>query len=982
MTIAVYILIIFFPFVFLIRKGRKELFYAAGLTGLFLLIHSRFLNGDMTVTWDTLAWSLGMQHVRNLLLDGGFVGWNPLHNSGEPLYIYHYAYAYWQWFAFILFDWLAPLPPVKLFNIFFLSLYVFYNAGCYLVFLKVFKDFRIALFCLAVSMFSLNFDIYIVEHSSLYISIYFPYIVYFFLEFVEKRSSIGLALIPLLFGVAANAYVPHFILLAFLAFAISYFVFMDKANYSIRLDRDVYTSGLFGLVLSFVLVLPVVYVYFRMSEFVSPVRAGVEDYMALDIAKTGHHQEFMALLQMFAVSSYTKGRMILNIGIAPLVLAGIGAFKSTNRFRWTVLVAAVALFFISVGRNSFPYLILHYLPTFFLMRHYIIFEIFVQLMTILLAGMGLEYVLALTEKKRNESTMLAGIGFSAVAIVYTILKFKEMREGLTPLISMTMFMTMLAMAIAAVIIPIQANSRKAYVFLMTVVILSAGSLQWYFSDLHFDLIQESKDANEAARLAEVLDKDHQIKWAPMRQGGYSQQIKVANYNTFESVLDNFEESYWEPVERSLLVNKRYYALADMRRIYPEYFGVKHLKLFLTDDYKVLPQTDIKQAMSDGWQDFVTKRRVYFAKEDIDNLNADGSGVAYADNDASFDHVIKENDAIKTLDVNDEFNLETTLNTNEEIPRLGEWFVENVSQSDVIDISKTNEGMLTVDVAETSSHNFANNLTAPYVYKEFAGDFDVETFVASNRSNDNEFVGLLVRTSMKTSGKENWLTIESGSSGGKDIGYIINTVDGVSDVATFPVDDFLRVSRAKEEILLYSKHRLDEQWTLRARYSRPDFGNVLRVGLTAQPDNTKNTFVAKVDWIRAKVSSPEALSKNAESITVDKYGANHLSLAVVSPRPSFLVYLQNYDNDWSAYVNGVKTAIVRVNSAFQAVRVPEGKSVVEFKYSSKYKYLLVLHLITAFVFVGVMTTAFCRKSSDEKSNHDDRSTEDNAKEVEE
>jgi len=982
MTLALYILIIFFPFVFLIRKGRKEVFYAACLVGFFLMIHGRFLSGARTVTWDTLAWSLGMQHVKNLLHGGSFIGWNPLHNSGEPLYIYHYAYAYWQWFAFILLDWLIPVTSIQLFNIFLLFLYIFYNIGCYLVFLKVFKDFRVALFCLAVSIFSLNFDVYLVEHSSLYISIYFPYIIYFFLEFVERRSSIGLALIPVLFGVAANAYVPHFIVLAVLVFAVSYFVFMDKGNYSIKLDRSALLSALLGSAMALVLVLPVIYVFFRMSEFVSPVRTGVDSYMDMDIAKTGHHQEFKAMLQIFAVSSYTRGRMLLYIGIAPLVLAGIGVFKSTNRFRWTVLAAAVGLFFISVGRNSFPYLLMHYLPTFSFMRHYIIFEIFVQFMMILLAGMGLEYILAVLEEKRIEGYIMAAIGFSAVAAVHAVMKFKEMREGLAPLIHMTMFVTMLALAAAAVAILIQTRSRKAYIFLMTVVILNAGSLQWYFSDLHFDLIQESKDANEPARLAEILDKDHAIKWNPMRHGAYSQQIKVANYNTFESVLDNFEESYWEPVERNLLVNKRYYTLADMRNETPDYFGINHTKLFLTDDFMVLPQAGIKQAMSDGWYDFLTKRRVYFAREDFYRTDDDEGSMAYAKSADSPDDGSMRLPASTAQSMNDEFNTEHGVVKGEGVSMLGDWFVKNVSYADFIDINISNKGMLTIDAGEMSSHNWANNLTAPYVYKEFAGDFEVETAVSSNHRSDNEFAGLLVRyPGITTVDKENWIAIESGSSGNREVFYIINTVDGVSSVATpSPADDYLRVVRSKEMILLYSRHAPADPWTLRAHFSRPDFGDVIQAGMTAQPDNANNTFVARFDWFRSKVYGQDALLQNAESIAIDKYTENKLSLTVDSARPSFLVYLQNYDKDWSAYVNGVKTPIVRVNYAFQAVRVPKGRSMVVFRYSSRYKYLLALHLITAFVSVGMMITAFGRRRPDEESYPDDRPGWDDVKEV--
>lgn len=982
MTQLFYIAIIFFPFIFLIRKGRKEAFYAACIVGFFLMIHGRFFSGASTVTWDTLAWSLGMQHVKDLLLSGGFIGWNPLHNSGEPLYIYHYAYAYWQWFAFIVFDWLAPVSSLRLFNIFFLSIYVFYNVGCYLVFLKVFKDFRVALFCLAVSIFSLNFDVYLVEHSSLYISVYFPYIIYFFLEFVERRSSVGLALIPVLFGIAANAYVPHFILTAFITFALSYFIFMDKNDYSIRFDKSSVKGALLGTAMALVLVLPIFYVFLNMSDYISPVRTGVENYMNKDFATTGHHQNFNALLQLFAVSTYTKGRMILYVGIVPLVLAGIGVFKSTNRFRWTVLAAATVLFFISIGRNSFPYLFMHYLPTFSFMRHYVIFEIFVQFMLILLAGMGLEHILAVVVEKRKETAVIAAIGLGVIAVVYIVLKFKERSNGLGQLISLTMFMTMLALAAAAVAIIIQTRNRNAYLFLMLVVILNAGTLQWYFSDLHFDLIQISKDADEPARLAQVLDKDHAIKWNPERNGAYNQRLKVDTYNTFESVLDNFEESFWEPLERNLLINKRYYELSDMRKEHPDYFGVNHSKIFLTDDFMVLPQTRIKQAMKDGWSDYLTKRRVFFAQEDVNNMIEGGSSAAYADSPVIFEnHHPMSIVATKPIVIDDEFNIKQSTVKNGDTFTLGDWFVKNASNAYAIDADKSNAGELTIDVSEARSYNLENNLTSPYVYKELAGDFDIDTFVSGNYRNSNEFAGLLIRNPVKAADKENWIAMEFGRSGGREIFCIINTVDGVSSVATpSPVDAYLRVVRAKEMFLLYSRHKPADQWTLRAHFSRPDFGDVAQAGMTAQSNNTNNTFVARFAWFRARVQSRGELLKNTESIAVDKYTENQLSLSVDSPRPSFLVYLQNFDKDWAVYVNNEKTPVVRVNYAFQAVRVPKGKSSVVFKYSSKYRYLLYLHLITAIGSVGMMIFAFGRRRTDEEPHSDVRSSGYDDKEV--
>jgi len=588
---------------------------------------------------------------------------------------------------------------------------------------------------------------------------------------------------------------------------------------------------------------------------------------------------------------------------------------------------------------------------------------------IVLAGMGLEYLLSDRETRRIETYIVTAAGFCAITFFYFILKFKEMREGLAPLIHMGMFLTMLGLSIAAVTILIENKTRKAYVLLITVIILNAGTLQWYFSDLHFDLIQESKDANEKGRLAEVLNKDHIIKWSPMRQGAYTQKIKVANYNTFESVLDNYEESYWRPVERNLLVNKRYYELTQTSKEHPEYFGVNHSKLFLTDDYSVLPLAEVEDAMRDGWLDFVKNQKVFFAREDIFNTETQ-SGTAHAAGSALFSYNPATQQRQNIMQpVSDEFSGRHALTESNNVTTLGDWSVNNALNADKIDIDIGTRGTLTIDPGQKATHNWNNSLTAPFVYREFAGDFAIDTHITSNHSNENEFAGLLIRNPSGASVNENWVVIESGTSGNKSVNYIINTVDGVSSVSTStPADDYLRVERFGETILVYSKHGADEPWTMRANFARPDLQNMLQVGLTAQADNEKDSFVARFDYFKGQASLHNALKNDANTVTVEKYNENQLTASVDSSRQAFLVYLQNYDKDWSAYVNGVKTPIYRVNYAFQAVRVPKGKSVVEFRYSSTYKYLLVFNLLAAFVSMGVMTTAFLRARPGEEDGN--------------
>ncbi|MBI5885535.1 MAG: YfhO family protein [Deltaproteobacteria bacterium] len=856
-----------------------------------------------------------------------------------------------------------PVNPVVLFNMFFVFLFVFYNVGCYLIFLKVFKDWRVALFCLAVSVFSLSFVVYYEEHSSFYVSIYFPYIVYFFLEFIERRNALGLALIPVLFGMAANVYVPHFIILAFVVFVASYFVFMDREYYYIRPDASTLAKAGKGLILALILLLPAIYVYYRFGDFVSPVKNGADNILSQDSTVTGHHQEYRSLLYFFAVSSYTDARCILYIGTLPLVLAGIGAFKSSNRFRWTVLAAALGIFFISLGRNSFPYLLIHYLPTFGYIRQYVIFEIFVQFLVILLAGMGLEYLMRITDEERKEAYILILTAFGAVFLVYAGIKYSELKADAPALVPGSLYLTFFVLSLCAVLLLVQSRSVRPYLLVMTVTVLSAGTLQWYLGDMHYDRIKHSTDAGELKRVNEVLGKDHTLNWTPSRHPDYNQRIQVLRYNTFESALDGEEKSFSEPVESNLLVNKRYYELAPLRLEFAEFFGVDYPKIFLTDDYSVSSEARVIPAMRSGYYDYLFDKRVWFAEEDLLGINGGGSGVAFANNLPQYKNGREANAPQPHYRWQDEFSAATKLKTGlGSISWIGDWFVLNAENADSIDIDSSNAGVLTIDTNTVKSYLWDSNFTGPFVYRELNGDFDVETHVTSNHSYDNEFAGIVIRNP-NAGGAENWIAIETGSSGGKSVFYIINTTNGVSAVETAsPIDAYLRAVRFRKTIYLYSRPKERDEWKLRARYVRPDLGSTLQVGLAAHPDNTKGTFVAQFDYYRVKDNS-HGYAEGFDPVKVDEYTPEKLSLSVDAARPSFLVYLQNYDKDWRAYVNGVEMPILRVNYNFQTVTVPKGKSKVEFRYSSIYKYLLGAHLVAAFFSVGVMVYA-CRKAEKE------------------
>ncbi|HLE70418.1 MAG TPA: YfhO family protein [Vicinamibacteria bacterium] len=69
----------------------------------------------------------------------------------------------------------------------------------------------------------------------------------------------------------------------------------------------------------------------------------------------------------------------------------------------------------------------------------------------------------------------------------------------------------------------------------------------------------------------------------------------------------------------------------------------------------------------------------------------------------------------------------------------------------------------------------------------------------------------------------------------------------------------------------------------------------------------------------------------DAAAIESYESERVEIASNSPRDGFLVFSDTYRPGWSAWVDGVKTPILRAQAAFRAVRVPAGKHRVLFLY---------------------------------------------------
>lgn len=110
---------------------------------------------------------------------------------------------------------------------------------------------------------------------------------------------------------------------------------------------------------------------------------------------------------------------------------------------------------------------------------------------------------------------------------------------------------------------------------------------------------------------------------------------------------------------------------------------------------------------------------------------------------------------------------------------------------------------------------------------------------------------------------------------------------------------------------------------------------------------RSVFLFKKDLKGSYFSSGNNITKSIiEYRKLDN--PNILEMSVDAPCDIFLVRLENFHPSWKAFIDGKKARIYRANYAFQAVRIPEGRHYVAFKFSSIYPALFYIHIIGVFI----------------------------------
>ena len=112
------------------------------------------------------------------------------------------------------------------------------------------------------------------------------------------------------------------------------------------------------------------------------------------------------------------------------------------------------------------------------------------------------------------------------------------------------------------------------------------------------------------------------------------------------------------------------------------------------------------------------------------------------------------------------------------------------------------------------------------------------------------------------------------------------------------------------------------------------------------------FVEGYDPDKAKIITEGAQNIKEGRVDLIYSSYNSLKFRIVSPAPVVFGLSYPYTGHWSAWVNGKKTRVYRANGAANAVEIPAGESVIEFRYWSKAFFFGMLISCTTFIAIGL------------------------------
>jgi hypothetical protein len=107
-------------------------------------------------------------------------------------------------------------------------------------------------------------------------------------------------------------------------------------------------------------------------------------------------------------------------------------------------------------------------------------------------------------------------------------------------------------------------------------------------------------------------------------------------------------------------------------------------------------------------------------------------------------------------------------------------------------------------------------------------------------------------------------------------------------------------------------------------------------------------------------SEAASATDIASARVLGYAPNEVIVETQARRPGWLVLTDAYDPDWSAKINGKRAEVERANVVQRAVRVPQGRSRVVFRYRPKWFKAGVFLSMIGWMWAAILFLTFRKK----------------------
>jgi len=112
------------------------------------------------------------------------------------------------------------------------------------------------------------------------------------------------------------------------------------------------------------------------------------------------------------------------------------------------------------------------------------------------------------------------------------------------------------------------------------------------------------------------------------------------------------------------------------------------------------------------------------------------------------------------------------------------------------------------------------------------------------------------------------------------------------------------------------------------------------------------FIENYGSDKARLLTDKALHMSKGTVNLIYSSYNRVKFRVMSEMPAFFGLSYPYTGYWKAWVNGNQVRVYRANGAAQAVEIPQGESVIEFRYWSPAAFWGIVISSLTFVLIGL------------------------------